>query len=79
MTETNNFFFVSFIVSVIYLVFKFLEMRYIVKKDIPLKILFRDTLLVYVSCVIGLFIITQINDTTVIKKQTTAFTDNPDF
>jgi hypothetical protein len=79
MTETNNFFFVSFIVSVIYLVFKFLEMRYIVKKDIPLKILFRDTLLVYVSCVIGLFIIAQINDTTVIKKQTTAFTDNPDF
>jgi hypothetical protein len=79
MTETSNSFLISLIVSVIYLVFKFLEMRYIIKKDIPLKILFRDTLLVYVSCVIGLFIISQINDNSVTKKQTTAFTDNPDF
>lgn len=79
MTENSSSFLIALIISVIYLVFKFLEMRYIVKKDIPLKLLFRDALLVYVSCVIGLFIVSQINDSGVSKKQTTAFTDNPDF
>lgn len=79
MTENSNTFLIALIISVIYVVFKFLEMRYIVKKDIPLKLLFRDTLLVYVSSVMGLFVIHQIQDTSITKKQTTAFTDNPDF
>lgn len=79
MDETKNNFLIALFISIIYLVFKFLEMRYILKKDIPLKLLFRDTLLVYVSSVIGLFILEQINDTVVRKKPTTAFTDSPDF
>lgn len=79
MSENHNNFVTAFIISGIFLVFKFLEMRYILKQDIPLKLLFRDTLIVYISSVLGLFILEQINDTVVRKKPTTAFTDSPDF
>ena len=86
----NNIFLVAGIISVIFLIFKFLEMRYIninIDNDIdnepkPLKLLIRDSLLVYVSVVIGSFILEQlkpvINDI-VIHETPLAFTDNPPF
>jgi hypothetical protein len=79
MSDNHNNFVTALIISGIFLVFKFIEMRYLLKKDIPLKLLLRDTLLVYISSVLGLFILEQINDTVVIKKTTSAFTDSPDF
>jgi ABC-type arginine/histidine transport system permease subunit len=72
----------AFVISIIFLLSKFLEMRIIQKESKPLKYLIRDTLLVYVSVFIGYFIIEQLKtivepfaDTTV----TQVFTDNPNF
>ena len=78
-----NIFLVAAIVSVIFFVAKFLEMRYIDDEPKPLKILIRDTLLCYVSVVLGYFIIDQlnpiINETVSSVGSPLVFTDNPPF
>ncbi len=79
----DNIFFIAGIISVIFFIAKFLEMRYIDEEPKPLKILVRDTLLVYVSVIIGSFIVDQlnpvINQTDVLSSAPLAFTDNPPF
>ena len=80
--KMENIFLVAGIISVIFFIGKFLEMRYIDKETKPLKFLIRDTLLVYISVVSGIFIIEQlkpiINETD-IPSSPLAFTDNPPF
>ena len=79
----ENKFFIASIISITYLIFKFIEMRFVEKENKPLKVLLRDTLLVYFSVVSGLFIFEQV--TPVIKENLThsvnpmVFTDNPEF
>ena len=78
----TNIFVVAAIISITFLLAKFLEMRYIEKESKPLKLLIRDAFLVYFSVIISNFIIEQINP--VIKggtaaKVTPVFTDNPSF
>jgi hypothetical protein len=78
----DNIFLVAGVISVIFFVAKFLEMRYIEKDSKPLKILIRDSLVVYVSVVFGNFIIEQLNPVikdTIIPESPIAFTDNPPF
>lgn len=78
----TNIFVIAAIISITFLLIKFLEMRYIEKESKPLKLLIRDAFLVYFSVIIANFIIEQINP--VLKGGTTAkvtpvFTDNPGF
>jgi hypothetical protein len=78
----DNIFLVAGIISVIFFIVKFLEMRYIDDESKPLKILVRDSLLVYVSVVSGNFILEQLNpviNEVVIPTEPLAFTDNPPF
>ena len=78
----DNIFLVAAIISAIFFIVKFLEMRYVDEEPKPLKILVRDSLLVYVSVVMGSFILDQlkpvINDSSV-PMDPLAFTDNPPF
>ena len=78
----ENTFVIAAIISITFLLAKFLEMRYIEKESKPLKFLMRDAFLVYFSVIIAIFIIDQINP--LIKGGTTTkitqvFTDNPGF
>ena len=79
----DNIFLVAGIISVIYFIGKFLEMRYVDQEPKPLKLLIRDTLLVYVSVVVGKFIVDQlkpvIDEVDVNSISPLAFTDNPSF
>jgi hypothetical protein len=78
----DNIFLVAGIISVIFFIAKFLEMRYIEKDNIPLKLLVRDSLVVYVSVVSGNFILDQLNPVireTIVHSSPIAFTDNPPF
>jgi len=78
----DNIFLVAGIISVIFFIAKFLEMRYVEKEPKPLKILIRDSLLVYVSVVFGNFIIQQLKpviNEVEIPTTPLAFTDNPPF
>ena len=67
----DNIFLVAGIISVIFFVAKFLEMRYIEKESKPLKILIRDALVVYVSVIAGMFVLEQL--TPVIKETVVSY------
>jgi hypothetical protein len=68
------------IISFVFLIAKFLEMRFIEKEAKPLKYLIRDSLIVYFSVVAGYFVINQLNPVLEGgKKLTPVFTDNPGF
>ena len=79
----SNIFLAAAVVSVIYFIAKFIEMKYVDKEMKPIKVLFRDMLIVYVSVVVGFFIIDQLNPVVQETLQTAnapmAFTDNPPF
>jgi len=78
----DNIFLVAAIISIIFFVVKFLEMRYVEKESKPLKILIRDALVVYVSVVAGIFILEQLAPVikeTSVPTSPIAFTDNPPF
>ena len=66
-------------VSFAYLLFRFIEMRFILKENKPLKVLARDTLLVYLSVVLGHFILQQFGNMDISVKVPQVFTNEPDF
>jgi len=80
----DNIFVIAMIISIIFLISKFIEMRFIEKESKPLKLLLRDSLLVYFSVIFGYFILDQLkpiiiqggSDNSLI---TPVFTDNPEF
>jgi len=78
----DNIFLVAGIISVIFFIGKFLEMRYVDQEPKPLKFLIRDSLLVYVSVISGYFILDQLKpviNEIEIPSTLLVFTDNPSF
>lgn len=78
----ENIFFIATIISIVFLVFKFLEMRFVEKESKPLKFLIRDTILVYTSVILGSFVLDQLKPvlSEVEGGGTPAvFVDNPSF
>jgi hypothetical protein len=79
----DNIFMFALIISIVFFIVKFIEMRYVDSEPKPLKLLVRDTLVVYFSVVFGNFILEQVepmlNDGAEISKITPVFTDNPGF
>ena len=75
-------FLIAGIVSGIFFLCKFVEMRFIEKEDKPLKLLIRDTLIVYISVVTGYFLTDQLkpfmNENEIISSPN-VFVDNPAF
>jgi len=75
-----NIFVIAAIISIIFFIVKFIEMRFVEKENKPLKLLMRDTLLVYFSVISGHFILDQLKP--IIQSgegSTPVFTDNPGF
>ena len=79
----DNIFFIAAVISVIFLISKFIEMRFIDNESKPLKLLIRDTLLVYFSVIVGYFIMEQLKPVLeTVGENISApqvFTDNPEF
>ena len=92
----NNAYIVSGIIAFVFLVAKFIEMRFTnsnsnksgegdddsATQPKPLKFLLRDALLVYVSSLLGFYIIAQFEEhaaTGSAVKEVAAFTSGPDF
>ncbi len=73
----------ALIISIVFFIVKFVEMRFVDNEPKPLKLLVRDTLVVYFSVIFGNFILEQVapmlNDGAEISKVTPVFTDNPGF
>ena len=87
----TNAYIVSGIIAFVFLVAKFIEMRFANNKSggeddesvvKPLKFLLRDALLVYVSSLLGFYIIAQFEEHSSsgsAAKDVAAFTGGPDF
>ena len=76
----NNIFVNAGIIAVVYSLIKFVEMRMILKESRPVKELLRDSIIVYISTIAGMFIIDQMGSiTTMGKKSTNVFVGNPEF
>ena len=79
----DNIFLIAGIISIIFFITKFLEMRFIEKESKPLKHLVRDTLVVYISVITGYFVVEQltpiVNKTIHATVPPLAFTDNAPF
>lgn len=79
----SNIFIIAAVVSIVFLIAKFIEMRFVEKENKPLKILIRDALVVYFSVVSGYFILSQLDTVMNVNPSssniTPVFTDNPGF
>jgi len=80
----DNIFIIAAVISATFFIAKFIEMRFVEKENKPLKLLIRDSLLVYFSVIIANFILEQLKP--MIQNAggnghnvTPIFTDNPVF
>jgi hypothetical protein len=74
----ENIFLLSGIVALIFLIVKFMELRFVEKENKALKFLIRDSLLVYFCVLGGHFLYDQFRP--VVKNGITpVFTGTPDF
>lgn len=79
MGENNNFL-IACAIAVVFAISKFIEKRFVLKDDeLVLKDLVRDVIMVYVSSVVGLFVIEQVSETVNATAGLSAFTGKPDF
>jgi hypothetical protein len=79
----ENIFIIAAVISFIFLILKIIETRFSEKEHKPLKVVIKDTLLVYFSVISGHFILEQLKPIIqnggegVISPQ--VFTGNPEF
>lgn len=74
----SNFFLMSTFVAVAYFVLKLVDIKYVKKENLVLKLVFRDTIIVYLSSLIGLYLVDNIDSSTV-ENNVSVYTDKPDF
>ena len=67
------------VVSIIYFIIRFIEMRFIVKENKPLKQLVTDTLIVFISAISAILLLEQFNLGEMMKAAPSAFVNKPDF
>lgn len=82
--DLENVFVIASVVSVVFFLFKFVEMRmssvdHLDESTKSLKYLLRNTVIVYVSTVIGYYILSQFSQHKSAASSTEVFLDTPDF
>lgn len=75
----DNIFVVGCVISTVFFLVKFLEMRFSVEEPRPLKYLMRDTIVVYASCIVGYYLMLQFHSEGSGKQPIEVFTDIPGF
>jgi hypothetical protein len=75
----NNNFIIPIAISIVYLFVKICEMRFVTKENRPIKDLFRDTIIVCLSSILGIYGIEQLDTSISSAKITSVFVGNPDF
>lgn len=75
----DNLFIISGTIAIVYMIVRIAEMKFVLKETKPLKELVRDSVLVCVSSILGLFILDQFSTTINKSVPTSAFIGTPDF
>jgi hypothetical protein len=77
-----NFIIPSLAISIIFMIYKIIDMKYITKEEKSLKNITKDSLIVFVCSMISMFGLEQLNINEIIgnsKETLSAFTNEPDF
>tara|TARA_Y100001970_G_scaffold237392_1_gene297858 strand:+ start:394 stop:657 length:264 start_codon:yes stop_codon:yes gene_type:complete len=77
----ENLFYYSITISIIYFLIKLLELKYSDnKEEKPLKVVLKDSFIVFLSSVVGIYILSQFMLKEISKKiEKNVFVNNPDF
>ncbi len=75
----GNIFIIAGVISLIFTIAKFIEMRFVEKESKPLKVLVRDAILVYFSVIIGDFFIQQFSSQEIVNSKPYVFVGEPDI
>jgi hypothetical protein len=78
----ENTFIYATILSIVFFVIKFIEMRFINKETKPLKVLFMDSFIVFICSILSQFVFEQFNNAKDIlnsAEPTGVFVGAPDF
>lgn len=77
-----NFILPSIVISIIFMIYKIIDMKYITKEENSLKNITKDSLIVFLCSMISMFGLEQLNINELIgnsKESLSAFTNEPDF
>jgi hypothetical protein len=81
--NTNNLFITAILISILFFLLKVMENKVFSKDDIKLKIVFKDSLFVFLSVIVGLNLMDQliplIYENGEIGSNPHVFTDTPGF
>jgi O-antigen/teichoic acid export membrane protein len=70
----------GFAICIVFLLLKMLEMKFSKSDDKkPLKQIFRESLFVFLSSVLGIYLYSQFDESSITSKSPGAFINNPDF
>lgn len=72
-------FILALVISIIFIISKFIEYKFIDKEQKNVKFIIRDALIVYISVCIGYYILEQLPYNDIVKPTVTVFTDPPNF
>ena len=77
----ENLFYYSITISVLYFLIKLLELRFNKSdQEKPLKVILKDSFIVFLSSVVGIYILSQFMLKEISKKiEKNVFVNNPDF
>jgi hypothetical protein len=75
----DNIYLTGLVISFVFLIAKFIEMRFITKENKPLKTIIIDTIFVYFSVIVGYFVIAQFKLKTSRLTEAPVFIDKPGF
>lgn len=78
----NQYILVSIVTSIIFFLIKFIKMRFVDKENVPLKTIVKETGFVFISALLGGFLMDQFKFNNIlenIKETPTVFTNEPGF
>tara|TARA_B110000285_G_scaffold216326_1_gene263534 strand:+ start:4720 stop:4965 length:246 start_codon:yes stop_codon:yes gene_type:complete len=80
----ENVYFISILISIIFLIFKIIDIKLLKRDEVVLKVIVRDTMVVFLSVFIGMLVSEQLGEVSVSKifdtrDAVSAFTNNPEF
>ena len=78
----ESIFVIAAVISILFFIAKFIEMRFIEKENKPLKELIKDTLIVYISVLSGFYLLDQLSpmmESVSSDNIPAVFTGNPEF
>ena len=75
----NSQFFIAGVIGFIYFLFRFIEMKFIVKEVKPIKVMIRDALLVFISVLLGNYLLTNLSPLKKLTENPKVFVNDPGF